>query len=287
MTSQTHAEPVGGLRAVRGPTAFSVPGGWRRFLSLLWLNAKMDFKLRYAGSVLSYGWALLRPLAFFGVLYLVFSLVFRIGSEIPYYPALLVFNIVIIFFFTEAVGAAVGSVVQNEPVVRKTQFPRAVIPLSVVLSAFLTLLINLVAISVFLVLSHVEPRWTWLLFPLVLAAFLLISSALGLLFAALHARFRDVGQAWTVIARVLFYAAPVLYTIELVPDHLRPFFVANPIAPLFIETRRIIFDPGGMSSAEAAGGTPALAISIALFAALCVLGVWYFARRAPRIAEDL
>lgn len=287
MTSQTHAEPVGGLRAVRGPTAFSVPGGWRRFLALLWLNAKMDFKLRYAGSVLSYGWALLRPLALFGVLYLVFSQVLRIGSELPYYPALLVFNIVIFFFFTEAVGAAVGSVVQNEPVVRKTQFPRAVIPLSVVLSAFLTVLINLVAISVFLVISDVEPRWTWMLFPLVLLAFFVFSCSLGLLFSALYARFRDVSQAWTVIARVTFYGAPILYPIESVPDHMRPFFVANPIAPLFIETRRIIFDPGGMSSSEAAGGTPALAISIALFVAICVLGVWYFARRAPRIAEDL
>jgi ABC-2 type transport system permease protein len=72
-----------------------------------------------------------------------------------------------------------------------------------------------------------------------------------------------------------------------VPEHLRAYFVANPIAPLFIETRRVIFEPGAMSSAEAANGTPALAISVALFIGICVLGVWYFNRRAPRIAEDL
>jgi ABC-2 type transport system permease protein len=247
----------------------------------------MDFKLRYAGSVLSYGWAFIRPLALFGILYLVFSQVFRFGADIPYYPALLVFNIVLFFYFTEAVGAAVGSVVANEPVVRKTQFPRAVIPLSVVLSATLTVLINLALTSVFFILSDVEARWTWLLFPLVLAAFFLISSCLGLLFSALFARFRDVSQAWTVISRILFYGAPILYPIEVVPENLRAFFVANPVAPLFIETRRIIFEPGAMSSAEAAGGTPALAISIGLFVGICVLGVWYFVRRAPRIAEDL
>lgn len=285
MSAESQAERPIGLQTVEGPRAFS--GGLQRFSALVWLNAKMDFKRRYADSVLSYGWAFLRPLALFGILYIVFSQVFRFGDDIPYYPALLVFNIVLYFYFTEAVGAAVGSVVANEPVVRKTQFPRAVIPLSVILSATITVLINLALTSVFFVLADVAVRWTWLFFPLVLSALVVISSCLGLLFSALFARFRDVSQAWIVIGRVLFYGTPILYPIEAVPENLRAFFVANPVGPLFIETRRIMFEPGAMSSVEAANGTPALTISVVLLVAICAFGVWYFVRRAPRIAEDL
>lgn len=273
------------LRDVRGPRAFS--GGWRRFFGLLWLNAKLDFKLRYAGSILSYGWALLRPLALFGVIYLVFSQVLRFGEEVPYYAALLVFNIVVFHYLSDAVSVAVGSVVRSERVVRKTQFPRAVIPLAVVVTGAMTMAINLLAISVFILASDIQPRSTWLLVPIALMMLMALTACLSLLCSALYAKYRDVGQIWAVVSRTLFYATPILWPIELVPESLRSIMVANPLAPLFIEMRRMVFDPDAMGSVEAAGGEWPLIVAGSLFVASCVLGVWYFVRRAPRIAEDL
>lgn len=273
------------LRDVRGPRAFA--GGWRRFLELLWLNAKLDFKLRYAGSILSYGWALLRPLALFGIIYAVFSQVFRFGEEIPYYAALLVFNIVVFHYFSEAVGTAVASVVRSERVVRKTQFPRAVIPLAIVVTGAITMVINLVAISAFILASDITPRWSWLLLPLALVALMTLTACLALLCSALYTKYRDVGQLWTVVSRTLFYGTPILWPVELVPEHLRAIMVANPLAPLFIEMRRLVFDPDAMGSVEAAGSEWPLLVAGSLFVATCMIGVWYFVRRAPRIAEDL
>ena len=75
----------------------------------------------------------------FGVLLAVFTQVFRLGSEVPHYPVLLLFNIVLFGFFQEATGAAVTSIVGQEAVVRKTQFPRLVIPLAVVLTSLFNL----------------------------------------------------------------------------------------------------------------------------------------------------
>src|SRR5215813_4526373 len=118
------------LRDVPGPSA--IGGGWRRALELLYLIALNEFKKTYFGTMLGYLWSLARPLMLFGVLLAVFTQVFRLGSEVPHYPELLLLNIVLFGFFQEATVMAVGSIVSQEGVVRKTQFPRLVIPLAVV-----------------------------------------------------------------------------------------------------------------------------------------------------------
>ena len=106
----------------------------------------------------------------FGVLLAVFTQVFRLGSEVPHYPVLLLFNIVLFGFFQEASGAAVTSIAMQEGVVRKTQFPRLVIPLAVVLTSLFNLGLNLVVVLVFVLAFGVTPMWTWLLFPIVARA---------------------------------------------------------------------------------------------------------------------
>ena len=156
------------LRDVPGPSALG--GGWRRSLELLYLLAVTDFKKHYFGTVFGYLWSIGRPLLLFGVLLAVFTQVFRIGSEVPNYPVLLLFNIVLFSFFQEATSVAVTSIVAQEGIVRKTQFPRLVIPLSVVLTSLFNLGLNLVVVFVFILAYGVEPVWTWLLLPLIVVA---------------------------------------------------------------------------------------------------------------------
>jgi ABC-2 type transport system permease protein len=150
------------LRAVRGPSALG--GGWRRSVDLLYLIAVTEFKKTYFGTVLGYVWSLARPLMLFGVLLAVFTQVFRIGSEVPNYPVLLLFNIVLFGFFQEATLTAVNSIVSQESVVRKTQFPRLVIPLAVVLTSLFNLGLNLFVVFIFILAWGIDPTWTWLLF---------------------------------------------------------------------------------------------------------------------------
>ena len=145
----------GVLRDVPGPSALG--GGWRRALELLYLIAALDFKRHYFGTALGYLWSIARPLMLFGVLLAVFTQVFRLGSEVPHYPVLLLFNIVLFGFFQEATGVAVTSIVAQEGVVRKTQFPRLVIPLAVVLTGLFNLALNLVVVLVFMLAFGVAP----------------------------------------------------------------------------------------------------------------------------------
>ena len=88
------------LRDIPGPSALG--GGRRRSLELLYLIAVTDFKRTYFGTLLGYLWSIARPLMLFGVLLAVFTQVFRLGSEVPHYEVLLLFNIVLFGFFQEA-----------------------------------------------------------------------------------------------------------------------------------------------------------------------------------------
>ncbi len=273
------------LRDVPGPSALG--GGWRRSGELLYVIAVNDFKKTYFGTALGYIWSLARPLMLFGVLLAVFTQVFRVGSQVPHYPVLLLFNIVLFGFFQEATVMAVSSIVSQEGVVRKTQFPRLVIPLAVVLTAFFNLVLNLIVVFIFVLTFGVTPMWTWLLFPVILGLLVTITTAVSMIVASLYPRYRDVAIIWTVFSTVLFYATPVLYPIEKVPETLRDIILLNPLAPLFLLARKWMIDPDAPSPSAAAGSTLHLLAPIALYALICVCAVWVFRREAPRIAEQL
>jgi ABC-2 type transport system permease protein len=273
------------LRDVPGPSALG--GGWRRAAELLYVIASIDFKKHYFGTALGYLWSIARPLMLFGVLLAVFTQVFRLGSEVPHYPVLLLFNIVLFGFFQEATSAAVTSIAGQEGVVRKTQFPRLVIPLAVVLTSLFNLGLNLVVVLVFVLAFGVTPMWTWLLLPVVLLALIVLTVAVSMLLSSLFPRFRDLAIIWTVLATVLFYASPVLYPLEKVPGTLRDVMMLNPLAPLLELARKWIIDPDAPGPSELAGGSAALLPAVAIFVVVCGLAVWVFNREAPRIAEQL
>lgn len=273
------------LREVRGPSALG--GGWRRSLDLLYLIAVTEFKRTYFGTVLGYLWSLARPLLIFAVLLAVFTQVFRVGSEVPHYPVLLLFNIVLYGFFQEATVTAVGSIVGQEAVVRKTQFPRLVIPMAVVLTSLFNLTLNLAVVFVFVLAFGISPTWTWLLLPVVVALLVIVTAAVSTIVSSLYPRFRDTAIIWTVIATVLFYATPVLYPLEVVPETLREVILVNPLAPLFELARTWVIDPTAPGPAAMAGGAERLLAPAAIYIGVCALAVWVFRREAPRIAEEL
>jgi ABC-2 type transport system permease protein len=274
------------LRPVPGPSPTA--GGRRRFLNLLWVMSVTEFRLTFHGTALGYAWSLARPLLLFGVLLAVFTQVFRFGDEVKDYPALLLLNIMLFTLFAESTTRAVTSVAAREGIVRKTQFPRLVIPLSTVLTEVFNLGLNLIAVFVFILAYGVEPQWTWLLLPLVIVALLVITVAMAMLLSALYPRFRDVAQIWTVMGTVLFYATPILYPISVAPESFRQILQLNPLTPIFEQTQKWIIDPAAPGAWGATEGSHyLLAVSLAVFLAICCAAIWIFNREAPRIAEEL
>ena len=273
------------LRRVTGPSATA--GGVRRFFDLLFLIAVTDFRKVYFNTALGYLWSLLRPFLLFAVLLFVFTQVFRIGSQVNDYPVLLLFNIVLFGFFSESTLASVTSVVSQEAVVRKTQFPRLVIPLAVVLTGTFNLGLNMIAVSIFMIAFGISPMWTWLLFPVVVAAMLILTIAVAMLLSSLYVRYRDLLIIWTVATTMLFYATPVLYPIESLPSKYHDLAFINPLTPIFEQARVWIIDPEAPGAVAAAGGWVHLIPAVVIYLGACVMAIRIFGREAPRIAEEL
>lgn len=273
------------LRQISGPRALD--SDWRRFWDLLWLNSVAEFKLVYAGSVLGYVWTLARPLAMFGVIYLVFSRILGIGGGVVNYPAMLLLNLLIFQFFTDACTRAIRAMVANEGVLRKMEFPRAVIPLSVVLTSVFTFLLNLVAIMAILIATGLEPQVTWLLVPLVLLATLVFTVGMAFILSTLFVQFRDVAQIWAVVSLALFYASPIMYPVEHIPPEFRWVLIANPLAPIFELMRKWAVDPSAPTVAEAAGGAWGWIGPGIGFVVVCGFALLLFRHKVRTLAEQL
>ena len=275
-------------RRVLGPSALT--DDWRRFAYLATTLALTEWKLRFFGSVLGYVWSLLRPLMLFGILYLVFSHVVRIGEGVPHYPLQLLVGVMSFWYFSEVTGGAVTSMLDREPLVRKVAFPRMVIPLSVALTASLNLALNLVVVGVFLIASGIDPRWSWLLIPVPIALLIVLATGVAMLVSALYVRYRDVKPIWEVVLQALFYATPIFYMIQTVQERgetLAHAAMANPLAAVIQQLRHLLLGDEAPSVAEAIGGTPGVLVPLGIVAAVVVVGFLAFNRMAPHVAEQL
>ena len=293
MSSPAISPPQSLGRPIKGPRALT--DDWSRFWHLTYNIARNEFKLRFFGSVLGYVWQLMRPLLLFGVLYVFFTKVALVnrqhGPGQAHYGAQLLGSIVLFTFFAEATGGAVRSVVDRENLVRKIQFPRLVIPLSVVLLAMFNLALNLIVVLGFTLAEGVQPMWSWLELPVIVLVLALFATGIAMLLSALFVSFRDIQPIWDVASQILFYASPVIISVETVREKvstaLLHLYMLNPLATVFQQFRHAVITHGTPSADQVIGGWAALLGPLAIVVGIFALGFWVFNRSAPRVAENL
>jgi ABC-2 type transport system permease protein len=288
--------------SAHGPSALG--GDLRRFLNLTLTLAATEFKLKYFGSALGYVWSLMKPLLFFGVLYVVFTVIFNLGSGVPNYPVYLLTSIMLWTFFVETTSNSVQCLLAREGLLRKMRFPRLVIPLSVALTAFYNLCMNFIAVFVFALASGLTPRLSWLELPLLIALLATLAVGTGMLLSVLYVRARDILPIWEVTAQILFYGSPVIWTVyRVVKEHPDPQVVhllghtltvyiprvvlCNPIAAILTQMGHAFVSPDLLSASAYIGGAVRLLIPLGIIALVFALGLWFFHREAPRIAENI
>jgi ABC-2 type transport system permease protein len=285
-------------RPIRGPRALT--DDWSRFWHLTFNIARTHWKLRFFGSALGYFWQLIRPLLMFSVLWVFFTKIGHIGrcpttgkacAPYHYYGAQLLGSIVLFTFFTEATAGAVRSVVDNEALVRKIQFPRMVIPLSVALEAMFNLGPNLVVVFVFALGSGVHPTLSWLELPLIVAMLAVLTAGLAMLLSSLFVYFRDIAPIWEVVSQILFYASPVIIPLSIVQARVSStvlhLYMLSPLATVLQQFRHAVITHGAPGAGVALGGNAHLVEPVALALAVFVVGFVVFNRTAPYVAENL
>jgi ABC-2 type transport system permease protein len=289
----TLSEPLG--QPIRGPRALT--DDWPRFWHLTYNIARNEFKLKFFGSALGYVWQVMRPLLLFGVLYIFFVVISKVGKgghpgEADYGVQLLG-SIVLFTFFGEVTGGSVRSVVDRENLVRKIQFPRLVIPLSITLLGLFNLAMNLVVVLIFALISGIRPMLSWLELPLILTMLIVFSTGIAMWLSAMFVKFRDIQPIWEVFSQILFYASPLIIPVETVRAKLihHPvlwhIYLLNPLVTIFQQFRHAMINHSALSAGEALGGWIYLLEPLGIVALILLIGFWVFNRAAPHIAEDL
>ncbi len=251
-------------------------------IRILRVLSRTDFKLKYAGSVLGYVWSVMKPLMYFAVLWVVFRSIFR--STIHNFPVYLIVGLVLWTFVADAVSGTLPSIVQRGSILRRIAFPPIVIPLAATVTALMTLCVNLVIVIIFIAASRVEPNAKWLFLPLLLLELYLFVLGVALIFATLYVRFRDMGQIWEVATSMLFFSAPIMYPVTILPVWARHIIVFNPFVQILQDVRRVILGPDA-HAVRLIGLHGNHVIPLAVTALLLLAAFWLYRRESPRFAE--
>ena len=204
---------------------------WRYLLTLL---IRKGTATRYRNSVLGWTWSYVKPLVQFFIYFAVMGVIFGMDRGTDNYPLYLFAGFITVQFFNEAFGNATSSVVGNKALVKKIYLPRELFPIAATAGAFVHFLPQL---AILLVVAFV---YGWVPGILNIGAIVLglliiaiIAFGLGLLFAGINVRFRDIENFGEVIRQLATWASPVLYTWQLIEEHLGDVmlyvYMCNPI----------------------------------------------------------
>lgn len=234
-----------------------------------------DLRLRYQGSVFGWLWSLARPLAL--GLILTFALGKVLGTGIT--AVFLIVGLFPWFWFQSSVQQATTTFVGNGGLLKKVRFPRAVLPLSVVFGNTLQFLLALPVMIGFVIGFGHNPAWSWLAgIPLIFLVQLALTAGLSLFVASITVFFRDLEHITDVLLNLLFYATPLIYSADLIPDGYQWIRWANPLAPIAEGWRAVLID-GSMPG-------PDMFASIGLSAVAVAIG-WFTFRRLEDAFADM
>ena len=200
-----------------------------------------DFKLRYQGSVLGYLWSLLKPLMLFAILYVVFIHLMRFGAG-EHFAVQLLLGIVMWTFFTEATVQGMSAIVARGDLIRKINFPKYIIVISGTISALINLLLNLIVVFIFVIFNGVTLSWTLILFPILIFELYVFALAIAFLLSALYVKFRDIAHIWEVLLQGMFYATPIIYSLDLVTKvsgQAAKILMLSPVAQIIQDARYV------------------------------------------------
>ncbi len=278
------AQGSGTLEAIPRPGSV-----FQRNLNLVRELSITSFKLKYTGSALGYVWSLVKPLMLFGIMYLVFNSLLKVGVGTKDFPVQLLIAIVAWTFFTEATTTAMNAVAGNGDLLRKAYFPRWILVLASTTSALLTFAINTVLVVIItLSLGHLDLTWRSLLAPLYYVELIVLVLGLSLLLSSLFVFFRDLGHIWEILSLVLFYGSGVVFPFALIQSKshtLATIAGLNPIAQIITDLRHALVDPSLPSMGSIIG--PLVIIPIAISILALVVGYVVFTGLTPKFAESL
>ncbi|MBR1714934.1 MAG: ABC transporter permease [Treponema sp.] len=238
-----------------------------------------EIRGRYKGSVLGFLWTFLNPLLQLGVYTLLFSVI--LNSEVEKYYIFLFVALVPWMFFSSCLAAGCNSIVASGAMVTKIYFPREVLPISFVVSAFVNMLYSFIVVFAVLVFSGFGVNPVALLYlPVVFAVEFLLCLGVTLLFSALTVYIRDLEHILGILALLFQFLTPVMYSSSRIPEEYKVIFNMNPMASVIECYRSILYY-------KTVPELSTLGLAVCSGLVVLVLGEFIFSKLQKGFAEEL
>jgi lipopolysaccharide transport system permease protein len=201
-----------------------------RFTELLVSMTEKELRARYKYTIFGFFWLVANPILQMLVIGFVFTFFMKEPITNYYYylfTGLLVWN-----FFSLSLTKATPSIVYERSLIKKASFPRAVIPLSIILSNFVHLLLAQILFLIPLVFTKTLSLETIIIIPIACVLLILFTTGLSLITSALNVRFRDINFFVQAVLVVWFYATPIVYSFAVIPQKYIWLWRLNPMTSI-------------------------------------------------------
>ena len=245
---------------------------------VLWVLAHSDFRARYRAQALGVVWSLLNPLVMMTILSVIFTRVFR--SEVKNFPVFMLIGLVLWQWIQTSLNSGTVVLVNNAEIIKRTVFPRQLLPVSVVFSYAINFsvesLIVLAAAVVWPDAFTISPAL--LMVPIALAILAVLLVGLTMASSVLNVIYRDVAYLVSTTLMLLYWLTPLVYPFEIVSEKYRRILIFNPFAAILI----------GVRDAVMLGVWPRPMVWVGMLAptAVVVVAGWLIFRHYERIALD-
>ena len=252
--------------------------------------ARRELQLKYRGSFLGWTWSLLTPMLTLLIYGLVFGVILDVdpraagNPEVRSFPLFLFCGLVIWGFVSGVITRSMGWLIEAGPLLNKAYFPPEASILAGSVGALVQVCLEVIVLTTALAIVGNVGLETLMIVPVVVLL-AIMTIGIALLLSLLNVFFRDVGHLVGVGLTLLFYATPIVYPIELVPEKAWGWLPAfalirlNPVTQYVEASRDVLYDLEVPSPERLL----ALALTSLLF---FVIGSAVFARFSARLSEE-
>jgi len=207
---------------------------------VLWNFTLREIKVKYKQSILGILWAALQPLSMMVIFTVIFSRFIKVPSDGMPYPIFSFAALLPWMFFSNSILSSASSIVGSMNLLNKIYFPREIFPMSSILAAFVDFCIAGCIFFVMLIFYKIPLTLNILYLIPILVLEIGFILAISLFVAAANVYYRDVRYVIPLVIQLWMYASPVIYPISVVPQHLRPFYMLNPMAFIIDSYRKVL-----------------------------------------------
>lgn len=211
------------------------------YIDLVKTLTKKELKVRYKSSVLGYLWSTLHPLAFAFVFYVAFKIFMKIPMQS--YALFLIAGLFPWQWFSNSVNSSSTVFLGNASLIKKVNFPRNFLVLTLVLNDMIHFLLSIPVIVLFIFIYHKSPSLSWIYgIPALLIVQFFITYGLALAVSSINLFFRDLERLISIFLTLLFYVTPIIYPETMIPEKYRGIVNLNPLSPLMINWRNLFLE---------------------------------------------